>query len=65
MRQHSPQQQFKEAVQIAKDHGMFVVDKGGNNYLLYRKQPGKNVYLGKRSSSESLRTFVCRCADFH
>jgi hypothetical protein len=28
MRTHSPLQQFKEAKQIADDHGMFVVKKG-------------------------------------
>lgn len=63
MRQHSPQQQFREARQIAADHNMFVVDKG-NHYLLYRKAPDKNVYLGKRSDAAAFRSFVCRCANF-
>lgn len=60
-RQHSAFQQFKEAQQLAKDHGMFVVDKGGR-YLLYRKLPRRNVYLGFRTTVESFRRFVADCA---
>lgn len=63
MRTHSPQQQFKEARQIAADHNMFVVDKG-DHYQLFRKAPDKNVYLGKRSDASAFRTFVSRCANF-
>jgi len=61
-RQHSPLQQFKEAQQLARDHGMFVVDKG-SRYLLYRNLPHRNVYLGMRSSVEAFRRFVAACAD--
>lgn len=60
-RQHSGQQQFKEAQQLAKDHGMFVVDKG-NRFLLYRKLPHRNIYIGMRSSAEAFRRFVESCA---
>lgn len=63
MRTHSPQQKFKEARQIATDHGMFVVDKGGR-FLLYRKTPARAVFLGMRSDATALRSFVCRCAKF-
>lgn len=35
---HNPQQQFHHACQIAKDHGMFVVDKG-DRFVVYRKTP--------------------------
>lgn len=60
MRQHSPRQQFREAQLIAKDHGMFVVDKG-DLFLLYRKAE-RPVFLGKRSSAEALHSLVTRCA---
>lgn len=63
-RQHSPQQQFKEAKQIAADHGLYVVEKAGK-YLLYRRNPQKPIYLGARSSAQSLRSFVCKIANFH
>jgi len=60
MRQHSARQQFKEAQQLAIDHGMFVVDKG-DHFLLYRKA-GRPVFLGMRTSAAGLRIFVARCA---
>ena len=63
MRNHSPQQQFKEARQIAADHNMFVVDKGGR-FLLYRKAPARPVYLGMRADVAAFRSFVCKCANF-
>lgn len=63
MRRHSPLQQFKEARQIAHDHGPFVVEKG-ERYLLYRKQQPTNIYLGARANPEALRAFVCKVANF-
>lgn len=63
-RQHTPRQQFKEAQQIARDHGLFVVEKAGK-YLLYRKTPVKPVYLGARCSAETLRSFVCKVVNCH
>ena len=63
MRNHSPTQQFKEARQIAADHNMFVVDKGGR-FLLYRKTPARPVYLGMRADAAAFRSFVCKCANF-
>lgn len=60
MRQHSQRQQFREAQQIASDHGMFVVDKG-DRFLLYRKAD-RPIYLGMRTSASTLRSFVTRCA---
>ncbi len=57
---HSPTQQFKEAQHLAKDHGMFVVDKG-DRFLLYRKLPSRNVFLGMRSTVEAFRRFVASC----
>ena len=61
MRRHTPQQQFHQACQIAKDHGMFVVDKGGR-FLIYRKLPDRNVCLGECASAETLFRKVSRCA---
>lgn len=61
MRRHTGQQQFKQACQIAKDHGMFVVDKG-DRFLVYRKVPGRNVCLGECGSAEALFRKVSRCA---
>lgn len=62
-RRPTPLQQFKEACQIARDHGCFVVDRG-DNYLLYRKQPDRNVYIGSPRSAEGLRRLVCQATGF-
>jgi hypothetical protein len=58
---HTPQQQFKQACQIAKDHGMFVVDKG-DHFILYRKNPVRNICLGEVKSAAALFHKVSRCA---
>lgn len=60
MRQDSGRQQFKQAQIIAREHNMFVVDKG-DLFLLYRKAD-RPVFLGKRSTPAALRTLVTRCA---
>lgn len=60
-RQHNPLQQWKEAQQIARDYNMFIVEKG-DQYLLYRKQSSRPVYLGKRGSIPGIRTLVEKCA---
>ena len=60
MRQHSPRQQFKEAQQLAIDHGMFVIAKG-DRFLLFRKAE-RPIYLGMRGSVSGLHSFVSRCA---
>lgn len=61
---HTPQQQFKEAKQIAKDHGCLVIEKG-TRFLVYRKTPVRLVYLGSRRTAETLREFVCKVTNFH
>lgn len=61
---HTPTQQFKEAQQIARDHGCFVVDKG-DRFLVYRRTTTRNVYLGFRSDPAALRAFVCQVTNFH
>lgn len=63
-RRHTPLQQFKEAQQIARDHNMFVVDKG-DNFLLYRRAAPTNVYIGKRHSAAGIRALVCKAANLH
>lgn len=63
-RQHTPLQQFREAQQIARDHGLFVIEKSGK-YLLYRNDPKRHIYIGARSSVQGLRSFVCKVANFH
>lgn len=60
-RRHSGIQQYKQACQIAKDHNMFVVDKG-DRFIVYRKVPGRNVCLGECGSAEALFRKVSRCA---
>jgi hypothetical protein len=64
MTRHSPQQQLKEAKQIAQDHGCFVVEKG-KEYQLYRRLATRNAYIGKRSTPAALRSFVCKVTNFH
>lgn len=63
-RRHTPQEQFRQAKQIAADHGMFVIERGGA-YQVYRQHPDKNIFLGKRSSAEGLRQLVAKLANFH
>lgn len=46
---------------MAKDFGMFVVEKG-ERFLLYRCGSPKNIYLGFRSNIVEFRRFVESCA---
>ncbi|MEY2654946.1 MAG: hypothetical protein RLZZ524_1974 [Pseudomonadota bacterium] len=69
-RQHSPLQQIKEAKQIAKDHGLKVVEcpvaLGKTDYVVYRTLPdGRRTRLGKRSSPAGIRKYVADLAEFH
>lgn len=69
-RRHSPIQQLKEAKQIARDHGCFVVEKhpapGVTHYLLYREMSGHpNVYIGRRVTPAGIRSLVCKATGFH
>jgi hypothetical protein len=51
----------KEARQIARDYGCFIVEKRdqrGPVWLLYRANPrpdGKAIFLGRRSSAAGIR----------
>lgn len=60
----NPLQVLKEAKQIAADHGCIVSEKNGK-YLVYRKTPMRQVYLGMRGTPEALRAFVCSVTNFH
>lgn len=67
-RRHSPLQMVKEAKQIARDHGCFVVerpDAKGIAYLLYRQQTPNNVFIGRRRSAIVIRQLVCKATGFH
>lgn len=67
-RQHTPLQQLKEAKQIAKDYGLRIAEcrtPNGTDYVVYRRVPGGDTRLGKRSTPDGLRRFVARCANFH
>lgn len=68
-RYHTPLQQLKEAKQIARDHGLFVVEKqdgrGKTAYLRYRENRPANTYIGRRSSPAGIRALVCKAANFH
>lgn len=61
MTQQTPIRAIKEAKQMARDFGMFVVEKGGR-FLLYRQASPANVYLGFRSDISAFRRFVESCA---
>lgn len=70
MTRHTPLQQLKEARQIAKDHGLVVVDikaaPGKTEHVVYRLTPnGQRVRLGKRATAEGLRNYVAKLAGFH
>ena len=62
-RRHTPQEQFRQAVTIAKEHGLFVVEKAGI-YSVFRKMVDRNVFIGRRSTPASLRTLVCKVTNF-
>lgn len=52
---------LKHAKLIAKEHGCFVVEKGGYNdkkYLLYRECKPANVFIGRRSSVDGILKLV-------
>lgn len=64
-KRHDPLQQYREAQQIARDYGMFIVEKPDSEkvrYLVYRRTTPRNVFLGFRGSVEGLRKFVESCS---
>lgn len=68
MRQYSDLQKFKDAKTIARDYGLFVVEKSlrtSTAYLLYRRTGTGNAFLGKRGSVDGLYRLVCKVTNFH
>ncbi|MBS1188933.1 MAG: hypothetical protein H6R10_725 [Rhodocyclaceae bacterium] len=63
MVRRTPLQEYREACQIAKDHGLLVIQKG-DIYQVYRRNPKRNIWLGQRSSPSGLRSFVCTLTKF-
>ncbi|MDD2744185.1 MAG: hypothetical protein PHV02_18130 [Rhodocyclaceae bacterium] len=64
----NPLQVLKEAKQIARDHGCFVVEKAdpkGTRYLVYRRTYDHNECVGARFSVTSLHKLVCKVTNFH
>jgi hypothetical protein len=68
MTTRNPLQLIKEAKQIAREHGLRLVEiptAGGIDYVIYRHLPhGGDTRIGKRSSPEGIRNFVAKCANF-
>jgi len=64
MTRHSPLQKFKQAKQIAQDHGLTIVEKPGD-YRLYRKMALRIVFVGRRSTPEALYALVCKATNFN
>ena len=57
-----------EARQLARQHGLFIVEKRdprGPFYLLYRPMPTTNVLIGRRSNPHALHTLVRKAATAH
>ena len=69
-RRHTPLQKFREACQIARDHGMHVIEQKVRNrnglrtvFVLYRDLPdGRSTRLGARSTVDGVRALVVRCS---
>jgi hypothetical protein len=63
MRRYSSLQQYNEALLMAREHGMRIIQRPGC-YLLYRimKEAPKDAYIGSRGSVEGLRQLVERAA---
>lgn len=65
--QRNPLQVLKEAKQIARGHGCFVVEKAdpkGTRYLVYRKLFERNECVGSRHTVGSLHKLVCKVTNF-
>ena len=59
---------LKEAKQIARDHGCFVVEKAdpkGTRYLVYRRLYDRNECIGTRFSVTAFHKLVCKVTNFH
>lgn len=64
----NPLQVLKEAKQIARDYGCFVVEKPdpkGTRYIVYRRLYDHNVCVGTRFTVTRLHALVCKVTGFH
>lgn len=69
-----PLELIRQAKQIARDHGYYVVERGPwdkREYILYREQrgfdpyaTGRGVRVGKRTTAEGLYSLVCKTTGF-
>ena len=64
MTRHSPLQQFKQAKQIAQDHGLLVIEKSGK-YQIYRRMATRVVFIAERGTPDSVHRMVCELANVH
>ena len=71
-RHRTPLQKIREADQIARSHGMHVIECRPRNkpgatsteFVLYRDLPdGRSIHLGARSSIDGIRALVVRAAE--
>lgn len=53
-----------EARQLAKAHGCMIKERGGK-YHVYRTTAERPVFVGSRSTPETLRAFVRRVTTTH
>lgn len=59
---HDEVKLIKEAKKLARDHGLFVVERA-DKFMLYRQCQPRNVLVGSRTTVTSLRRFVARVAN--
>lgn len=60
----TPRQPFNDAKKLASAHNLFVREQS-SEYLLYRRMPTRAVYIGKRSTPETLLAFVRKVIKTH
>lgn len=51
---------LNELKDLARSKNCFIVERNGA-FLVYRKMPGRNVFIGKRGNEKSLQTFIKKC----
>lgn len=57
-------QPFAEAKQLATANNLFVREHG-SEFLLYRRMPDRAVYVGKRSTPETILALVRKVIKLH
>lgn len=66
MRRHSGLQQYNEALVLASENGLKVVQRPGQ-FLLYRINPHaeRNIFIGSRSTVQGLRSLLSKVVVTH